>query len=123
MNKKYISLGLLAATALCYVIGPIVSLFGFGVTSLDLLGELGSAGLGDYLLIFIPIVAIVLGVLGVFAKPALVKIGGLVGGIGYAVAVILQLLAAEFELAIFGWGLWALLALLVANLVLTLKAE
>lgn len=123
MNKKYISLGLLAAAALIYVIGPIVSIFGFGMTSLDLLGEIGSGGIGDYLLILVPIAAIVLGVLGAFVKPALTKIGGLVGGIGYVVAVILQFIGAEFELSFFGWGLWGLLALLVANLVVTLKAE
>lgn len=122
MNKKFISLGLLVATAVVWAIAPIVE-FIFGITALDMVQDMGGAGIGGYLLIFAPVAAVVIGALGIFVKPTLSKIGALIGAAGYAAGLVLNLVEAEFELAIFGWGAWALLALLVANLVVILNVK
>ncbi len=128
MNKKYISLGVLAATFIFWCVGPIftVSLFGISnsATVFDLLGDLGSCGLADYLIIFAPLAAVVLGALGIFKDAKFSKIGGFVGAGGTVLSVLLYCTIVEgMSIEFLGWGVWVLLILTVANLVINLKAE
>lgn len=126
MNKKYISLGALIAIAVIWLVGPIVTVEFFGVsssaTALDLLDG-DEFGIADILILGAPIAAIVMGLIGIFAKPALTKLGAIIGCAGYVIGIALYLIVEEFPIDMFGWGVWAMIVILAANLVLSLKSE
>jgi len=122
-NKKYISLGVLAAMLIVWLAAPIItiSIMGFSesATMLDLFSA-ESFGIADILIMLAPIAAIVCGAVGTFVKPEIKKLGALISAAAFVVGFILQIVSG-LEFGFIGWGLWVLLLLHAADAVLNIK--
>ena len=126
-SKNKLSLGIFAATALVWLFIPLVgfsaSFMGVSVsehyTSLEIFGMFDMCGFPDFLMLFAPIAAIVLGVLGIFKNPSLSKTGGFVGAGGMLLSLLLYMDAFE-ALAV---GFWLLFLLMAANLAVCFMPE
>ena len=122
--KKLISLGLLVAVVVLWAIAPVYDYFILSMSSVDLMTEMqAEAPLYAYLLVFVPLVTVILGIVGTFLKGFLSKIAGLIGAVGYVLAVVLHFVDDSFDPDIFGWGVWALLVVMIVNLVLSLVGK
>jgi len=117
MKKKYLSLGIMVAIVVVWLIAPLFDALILEMNAFDLLGNLDMCGLPDFLMLLAPLAAVALGLIGMFKNAAMSKIGGYVGAGGMALSLLLNIAFNEGALEVLAWGFWALLILTVANFV------